>query len=69
MVESLSDFLSVAVMVVFTLAGLYMFYQVNARNYEQNMKYLEERYYRYYEDSDNAYDDETAGPFDEEEGI
>ena len=69
MIESLSDFLSVAVMAVLTLTGIYMFYQVNAKNYEANMKYLEERYYRYYEDSDNTFDEDNASPFDDEEGI
>ncbi len=57
MIENLSDFLSVAVTAAFSLAGFYLLYQANISHYEKNMRYLEERYYRYYDESDNEYDD------------
>lgn len=57
MIESLSDFLSVAVTAVFSLFGFYLLYQANISHYEKNMRYLEERYYRYYDETDNEFDD------------
>jgi hypothetical protein len=54
-------------MAAFAAAGIYMFYLMNAKHYEENMKYLEERYYRFYDESDNVIDDSVWDePFYEE---
>ncbi len=68
MIESMSDFLSFAVMIFFTAAALYIFYLMNFRVHEKNMKYLEERYYRYYLDSNSGFFDEDSNePYYEEQ--
>lgn len=67
MIESVSDFMSVITMAGFAAAGIYLFYLMNAKHYEENMKYLEERYYRFYDESDNVIDDSIWDePFYEE---
>ena len=52
MVESISDFLSVAVVVVLCLCGFYVMYRAIAQHRFHVLQRMEESYYRFYDDSD-----------------
>ena len=60
MLESMSDYLSVGVVVFFVLAGLYLIFRSHDKNYQQTMKNLEESYYRYYDNVDDEPDDDSG---------
>ncbi len=70
MIESIGDFLSVAVIAVFAVLGIYLLYQVSVQHHAEAMKKLEEQYYRYYDDADDDDEDEGrddgSGPYYEE---
>jgi predicted RND superfamily exporter protein len=68
MIESIGDFLSLAVTVFFVIISLYFLYQVNVQHHAASMKKLEEQYYRYYDDADDDEEDDedSEGPYYEE---
>lgn len=62
MVESISDFLSIAVTVAFCIAGIIALYDASAKHHEANLKRHEELYYRYYDAvSNDSSDDDDDG--------
>ena len=56
MIETLGDFLSIAVLIFFFLAGLYYFYAALVAHREYTFRDIETRYYKYYEDADDEDD-------------
>ncbi|NCB33456.1 MAG: hypothetical protein EOM64_06190 [Erysipelotrichia bacterium] len=66
MLESISDFLSVAAVALFAVIGIYLLYQVSVEHHAEVMKQLEEKYYRYYDDADDEDKEDSSGPYYEE---
>ena len=58
MLETISDFLSIGVMVVIAIYGVFYLYDVSVKHRELTMRSIESRYYRYYEGLDDEDDDE-----------
>lgn len=56
MIESIGDFLSIMTAAVFSVIGFWLLFRVSAKHHEQNLKKMEAKYYRYYQDAD---DDES----------
>lgn len=62
MIESINDFLNIAVTFAFCVVGFYYLYKVSARHHEVKLKKREDMYYRYYDSvSDDARDDDKNG--------
>ncbi len=61
MIESIGDFLSVAVMAAAALLGFYMLYIASVKDHETTMKNIESVYYKYYENADDEEDAEDRG--------
>jgi hypothetical protein len=66
MVESIGDFLSIAVTAVFVIVGIYLLYHISVQHHAERMKKLEEQYYRYYDDADDEDEEDSSGPYYEE---
>lgn len=64
MIESFSDILSLAFVGMFVVVGIYLLYSLSAKHYEQNMRFLEDKYYHFYDDSDDV-DDGVDDPYDQ----
>ena len=62
MIESFSDFLSLAALVIFSLFGIWLIYSVTVSHREETMKKREAVYYHYYDDSDDDSDDDEKSP-------
>ena len=58
MLENISDYLSLYVLVFFTLAGLYFLFVVTGRHHAEKVKKREEAYYSLLEEIGNDYEDE-----------
>ncbi len=66
MIESISDFLSIAVLVFFLVMGVYFLYFSGLRDTEASMARIEARYYRYYDSADDdANEDKNETYFEE----
>lgn len=63
MIESLGDFMSLAVTVLILAALVYQLYIVSLRNREEKEKKREARYYQYYDDADDDSSDDISGPY------
>lgn len=63
MIETVSDFLSIAVLVFCILAGFYFLYVVSVERHEQILKRMERSYYRYYDSSIDEEDDDLDEPY------
>ena len=61
MIESISDFLSVAVTVLLCLAGFYVLYRAIAQHRFHVLQRMEESYYRFYDDTD----EDDADPYND----
>lgn len=57
MLESLSDYLSLAVLFFFLLAGIYAFYVVSDSNHSKNVKERENRYYEFLNEMEDDTED------------
>lgn len=66
MLESVSDLVSLIVMILFVAAGVYYLYVVSDLHRSIELKKREERYYRLYDDLGDA-DDEDDSPISSED--
>ena len=66
MIETISDFMSIAILVVIVILGIIYFYDINIKHREETMKSIESRYYRYYEGVDDADDEDSSEPYFED---
>lgn len=65
MIETVSDFLSVCILIVIILYGFYCLYLVSLKHHEAILKLMEKKYYKYYDNSLDVDDDDdnTYGPY------
>ncbi len=67
MIESISDFLSLAVTIGFCIAGIVALVDASMKHREENLKRHEELYYRYYDAiSDDSSDEDETGLYYED---
>ena len=65
MIETVSDFLSIVILVVIILYGFYCLYIVSLKYHEAILKIMEKKYYQYYDSSldEEDEDDSSYGPY------
>ena len=62
MIETVSDFLSICILIVIILYGFYCLYLVSLKHHEAILKLMEKKYYMYYDNSlDEDDDSEVLG--------
>ena len=64
MLENISDYLSLIVLIVTSLAGIYILFTITDRSHNEEMKKREELYYSLYESMDDEFDDGTDPYFE-----
>ena len=65
MLENIGDYLSFFTMVGAAAAGLYLLFSITDSHHDAQMKKKQERYYAFYENSDDNLDDSANDPYDE----
>lgn len=63
MIETVSDFLSIAFLVICILVGVYFLYIVSVERHEQILKKMESSYYRYYDSFMDEEEDDSTEPY------
>lgn len=65
MLEDINDMISLIVMIISVIAGLWLLFAVSDRHHADTVKRREERYFRLYEDLEDASetDDDQDGPY------
>lgn len=65
MIETVSDFLSIVILIVMILYGFYCLYIVSLKHHEAILKVMEKKYYQYYDSSldEEEEDDHSYGPY------
>lgn len=65
MLEDINDMISLIVMIVFVIIGLWLLFVVSDRHHADTVKRREERYFSLYEDLEDASDSEEDqdGPY------
>ena len=66
MIENLNDFLSVGVLVLLSVSGLYILYVAGVKHSEMVMRRVESRYYRYFDNADDESTDDSDETYYEE---
>lgn len=65
MLECMSDYLSLFVMVFIVISGLYGIFVVTDSQHDAAVRNREEMYYAFYESLDDEYDDSSAPYYEE----
>ena len=65
MLECMSDYLSLIVMVLITISGFYMMFVITDSQHDAAVRNREEMYYSFYESMDDEFDDSSAPYYEE----
>ena len=59
MLENMTDYFSFITCVISAFAGLYILFIITDKHHDEIMKDRQERYYSFYENTDDDFDDEN----------
>ncbi len=63
MLENISDYLSLIVLVISAVSGLYILFSIQDRRHHEEMKKRQESYYSFYENMNDEFDDTGDEPY------